>query len=254
MLPIYTVHALRLGTIKADKSESVLGTPRGTMVEVPVWCAAIEGNGQKILVDTGLTDAEKWSQGNQHTIGPDETIDAALAELGWKAKDVDLVVNTHLHYDHCSNNLAFPDAQFFVSRAEWEFASNPSSAQEWAYDLEWTGPDLNYMNYTLIDADDYDVLRGLRVIKTPGHTPGHQSVVVNTAEGLVCIAGDAACMMENLTVPIPTGVFVSRGDALASIKKICRRSDRVFMMHDPELTAFQAFGFPVSPSDWPGTT
>lgn len=254
MLPTYTVHAIRLGTIRADRSEQIYGFPSGTMMDIPIWCAAVEGNGQKIMIDTGLKEAEKWSGTNRHTLGADETIQAALAELGWRPRDIDLVINTHLHYDHSSNNLAFPQAQFFVSRAEWEFAADPSSAQRPIYNLEWTSPELSFMNYTLIDADDYDVIQGLRMIRTPGHTPGHQSVLINTAEGVLCVAGDAACQMESLTTPTPLATFVSHSDAVESIKKICRMSDRVLMNHDPELTAFQNLGFPISPDTWSPAT
>ena len=89
------------------------------MLDLPVYIAAIEGNGHKALVDTGLSDPQKWSAGNPHIQPPEERIDAALAELGWRTTDVNLVINTHMHYDHSGNNLAFPHAQFYVSRAEW---------------------------------------------------------------------------------------------------------------------------------------
>jgi N-acyl homoserine lactone hydrolase len=248
MIPTYTVHTLRLGTIRADKSGTVYGFPPGTVLDVPIWAAAIEGGGRRFLVDTGLKDAEKWSRHDPHSIAPGQTIDAALAELGWRRRDVDLVVNSHLHYDHAENNLAFPHAQFFVSRAEWEFAHDPSSAQTRLYDLEWTGPDLTIEDYTLVDADHYDVLPGVRIIRTPGHTPGHQSVLVHTAEGTLCVTGDAACMIENLTVPTPPGTHIAKGLALDSIRKICKLSDRVLMNHDPELRAYQSAGFPMTPA------
>jgi N-acyl homoserine lactone hydrolase len=248
MIPTYTVHAVRLGTIRMDKSSPVHGYPPGTTVDIPVWAAAVEGNGRKLLVDTGIKNAEKWSKTDPHTVTAEQTIDAALAELGWRPKDVDLVVNTHLHYDHVENNPSLSNAQFFVSRAEWEFAADPGNAQAWAYSADWTGPDLTYMNYTLIDADHYDVLPGIRVVQTPGHTPGHQSVVINTSEGLLCVTGDAACMMENLTIPTPPGVHVSSREALSSIKKICTLADRVLMNHDPQIKGFQSSGFPISPA------
>jgi N-acyl homoserine lactone hydrolase len=246
-IPTYTVHTVRLGTIRTDKSATVHGFPRGTVLDVPIWAAAIEGNGRRLLVDTGLENAEKWSRGDPHSIAPGERIDAALAELGWRRRDVDLVVNSHLHYDHAENNLAFPQAQFFVSRAEWEFANDPDGPQASLYDLEWTGPDLTFENYTLIDADHYDLLPGVRIIRTPGHTPGHQSVLVATAEGTLCVTGDAACMMDNFTVPTPPGTHVAAGLALDSIRKIAELSDRVLMNHDPELTAYQSTGFPAAP-------
>jgi glyoxylase-like metal-dependent hydrolase (beta-lactamase superfamily II) len=248
MLPHYTVHAVRLGTIRADKSGTVAGFPPGTIIDVPIWAAAIEGNGRKLLVDTGLKDAAKWSRYDEHTLEPDQVIGKALSELGWRLKDVDIVINSHLHYDHAENNTAFPGAQFYVSQAEWEFAQDPSSGQAWAYDIDWTSPDITYMNYTLINADHYDVQPGIRVIKTPGHTPGHQSVLVQTDEGVLCVTGDAACMMENLTIPTPPGTHISKGTALDSLKKISQLSDRVLMNHDPELTGYQNSSFPLTPS------
>ena len=122
MSPIFEVHAIRLGTIRADKSGTVYGYPPGTVLDVPVWAAAIEGGGRKILVDTGIRDAEKWSRVEPHSVTAAESIDAALAELGWRRNDVDTVINTHLHYDHAENNLAFRQAQFYVSAGEWEWA------------------------------------------------------------------------------------------------------------------------------------
>jgi N-acyl homoserine lactone hydrolase len=247
MIPAYTVHAIRLGRMWLDKGSAVQGAPPG-IIEIPVWAAAIEGNGHKILVDTGIQNAERWGRLAPHTLEPGETLDGRLAELGWTSKDIDIVINSHLHYDHAENNLAMPDAQFFVSLAEWEFAADPSSAQAVLYDISWTGPDLTYMNYTLIDSDHYGVLPGVRIIQTPGHTPGHQSVLVNTAEGILCVTGDAACMMENLTIPAPPAMNVSSMTSLNSIKKICQLSDRILMNHDPEIRQFQNGEFPVPPT------
>lgn len=245
--PLYDVHAIRLGTIRADKSGTVHGWPPGTVLDVPIWAAAIEGGGRKILVDTGISDAAKWSRVQPHTIRPEETIDAALAELGWRRRDVDVVINSHLHYDHSENNLAFPQAEFYVSAEEWRWAADPSSAQAWAYDLDWTDDQVTVMNYSLITQDHHDVMPGLRVIQTPGHTPGHQSVLVRTAEGVLCVTGDAACMMENLTMPTPPGTHVGARASLESLRKISELSDRVLMNHDPDLTRFQHATFPRTP-------
>ena len=248
MEPTYTVHAIRLGTIRTDKSGTVHGFPRGTVLDVPIWAAAIEGGGRRLLVDTGLKDAEKWSSRfDPHAIAPGQTLDAALSGLGWRRTDIDIVINSHLHYDHSENNLAFPHAQFFVSREEWEFATDPDNPQAPLYDLDWTGPDLTVENYTLVDVDHFDVLPGLRLIQTPGHTAGHQSVLVETAEGVLCVTGDAACMIENLTIPTPPTTHVAKGIALDSLRKISQLSDRVLMNHDPELDFYQSTSFPSTP-------
>lgn len=240
----YRVHALRLGTITTDSSDTLYGAPRGRMVEIPVTCAAIEGAGRRMLVDTGLSDPDRWSGTSRHELRASETIDAAFSELGWKFSDIDTVIHTHLHYDHCGNNLRFPHAQFYVSRVEWEFACAPPKAAERLYAQRWTGSGLTAERYSLIDRDDHDLLDGLRIVQTPGHSPGHQSVLVNTDEGLLCVAGDAAYVMENLTSLTPMGNFASAADAIASIRVIRARADRILMTHDPAVTAFQDRDFP----------
>ncbi len=247
MLPYYTVHAVRVGVIHADRCQSIHGSEPGTMLDLPVFVAAIEGGGRKILVDTGLSDPDKWSAGNLHIQPPEERIGAALSEIGWKTADVEVVINTHMHYDHCGNNLAFPHAQFYISRAEWNFSAHPSNAQAWTYDLDWTGPGLTYLNYTLVDTDDFDVLPGLRIIQTPGHTPGHQSVLVNTAEGILCVTGDAANLLDNFAIPMHVANFVSPLDALASLEKIRSQADRLLINHEPSIDNYQNSCFPVCP-------
>lgn len=249
MIPTYTVHALRLGTMRIPKGSAVLGAGP-EIIQLPVWCAAIEGGGRRLLVDTGIRDTEKWQQLAPHAFEETETLEGRLAELGWTTRDVEIVVNSHLHYDHSEGNLTFPHAQFYVSQTEWAWAADPSSAQEVLYDVDWTGPEVSHLNYTLISTDDYDVLPGVRVIQTPGHTPGHQSVLVKTAEGVLCVTGDAACLMESLTGPIAPGTHVGTRAALDSIDKICRLSDRILMNHDPELSQFQHEGFPEAPPAW----
>jgi glyoxylase-like metal-dependent hydrolase (beta-lactamase superfamily II) len=246
--PEYTVHTLRLGTIRLDKSMTVDGCPPGTVLEVPIWAAAVEGNGHRFLVDTGLAAPEKWSKMAPHWLEDGQNIHSELAELGWRTADVDFVINSHLHYDHAENNLAFPHAQFYVSRAEWDFSRDSGTGQAALYDFEWTSPQVTYMNYSVVSVDHYDVMPGVRLIQTPGHTPGHQSVLVQTAEGVLCVAGDAACMMENLTLPAAPGAHTLRSAALESIEKIVTYSDRILMNHDPELKRGQSSGFPITPT------
>jgi N-acyl homoserine lactone hydrolase len=135
-----------------------------------------------VLVDTGVG-------------GPDEVLNDwrvvnrsaadALAELDMTPGDIDLVINTHLHFDHCGQNAVFPHAACYVQRAELDRAKRESPE---LYD--WFG----FMNarFELLDGDA-DVLPGLAVITTPGHTVGHQSVVVQTADGPTeLLIGDAA--------------------------------------------------------------
>jgi len=238
------VHAIRLGTLTVDRAGLLYGERPGCSMDIPVWGALLQGAGHRMLVDTGLADPIRWSAYNPCRQEADETLPAALAELGWKLRDIDVVINSHLHYDHCENNPVLAQAQFFVSGIEWAYARAPVPSQGWSYGAAWTGPEVTESQYTLIGQDNYEVLPGVRVIQTPGHTPGHQSVLVDTAQGVLCVAGDAACLMENLTRPTPPTVNTSVERSLASIRKIRASADRILMGHDPDVAKYQCADFP----------
>jgi glyoxylase-like metal-dependent hydrolase (beta-lactamase superfamily II) len=245
----FRVTTLRLGWLEVDKSQMTYQYGAGTRVEIPVWAAAIEGAGLKILVDTGIKDHERWDRElNRCWREGDESIDEALAEIGWKPSDVDVVINSHLHYDHAENNTHFRRATFFVSRAEWDYAQAPIPSQRRLYDYEWTDEVVNYLRYSLVAVDDYDIVPGLRLFQTPGHTRGHQSVLVNTSQGLLCVAGDAACFPENFERPTPPGGATSIEQAFESLERIRCRAERVVMNHDPGLSKFQSENFPLMPA------
>jgi glyoxylase-like metal-dependent hydrolase (beta-lactamase superfamily II) len=253
-VPMYTVTALRLGTITVDKSGMTYGVDPGVKLDVPVWAAAVEGNGQRMLVDTGIADPSRWLEYNPCWREDDETLPAALAAIGWRTSDVDVVINSHLHYDHAENNLLLPDARFYVSLAEWEYAKKPIATQRWLYDFAWTDESVTFQNYVLVAQDHYEVAPGVRLIQTPGHSRGHQSVLVNTEQGVLCIAGDAACFLENFTLPTPPGGLTSAEQALDSLERMREHSDALLMAHDTEITKFQSAKFPSMPKPPGGST
>src|SRR5215813_14913470 len=123
-----------------------------------------------VLVDTGVGGPEKvltdWRVVNR-------TAAAALNDHGLVPGDISFVVNTHLHFDHCGQNAVFRHAPFYVQRAEVERAKVESR------DLfDWFG----FMDarFELLDGDA-EIVPGVHVIATPGHTSGHQSVLVHLA-------------------------------------------------------------------------
>src|SRR6266568_1030520 len=95
--------------------------------------------------------------------------------------DIRWVINSHLHFDHCGQNAVFPQAPFYVQRTEYEgrhrYADTPA---EW---LEFAGARVE-----LLDGER-EIVSGVRVITTPGHTPGHQSVEVDTSAGPALLTG-----------------------------------------------------------------
>lgn len=244
-VPQYSITALNMGYMRVDHSEMVYGRGFGNPVDIPTWVAAIEGGGAKILVDTGIADPA-WVEREMVPCwqGQDETFEGALSEIGWRAEDIDIVINTHLHHDHCANNSRLPGAMFYVTAAEWEYAASPVATQRVLYNKSWLAGGLSLFSYVLVTQDYTDVLPGVRLIKTAGHTPGHQSVLVNTADGVVCVTGDIVNSLESFIVPAPCGINTSVADALASLEKIRVNAGRVLMSHDATLTKYQSGGFP----------
>jgi glyoxylase-like metal-dependent hydrolase (beta-lactamase superfamily II) len=107
----------------------------------------------------------------------------ALAEAGLAIDDVTTVINCHLHVDHAGQNSLFPGIPIYVQPAEWEVAHTTDHTI-----LEWI--DFPGAVYRQV-AGDHEPVPGIRVVATPGHTIGHQSLVVGTAEGDVILAGQA---------------------------------------------------------------
>jgi N-acyl homoserine lactone hydrolase len=110
-------------------------------------------------------------------------IEVALGAHGHHVDDVRLIVNSHLHFDHCGNNSRFPGVPIYVQAAEYQAARQPNyTIPEW---VDFEGAD-----FVVVDGDAR-VASGVRVLSTPGHTPGHQSLVVETGGGAVALAGQA---------------------------------------------------------------
>jgi N-acyl homoserine lactone hydrolase len=134
-----------------------------------------------VLVDTGVG-------GPQHVLDDwrvvNRSVADALAELDMSPADIGLVINTHLHFDHCGQNAVFRHAPVYVQRAELSRAQRESPEL-----CDWFG----FMDarFELLDGDA-EVLPGLEVIATPGHTAGHQCVLARGGERFDLLIGDAA--------------------------------------------------------------
>jgi N-acyl homoserine lactone hydrolase len=110
-------------------------------------------------------------------------IAGALGEVGIALGDIGAVVNCHLHVDHAGQNGDFRGVPIYVQPAEWEIAHTTDHTI-----LDWIDvPGVSYVHL----AGDHEPFEGIRIVATPGHTPGHQSLVVETAAGRVVIAGQA---------------------------------------------------------------
>ncbi len=148
-----------------------------------------------ILVDTGVGEGSRFIDRAYAPVRGD--LKAALARHGVEVAEIGTVILTHLHFDHIGRNGEFPGATFFAQRAEIEAAAVP------AYTVsEWLG--LETLSYVAVDGEA-EVARGVTLIPTPGHTLGHQSVLVETDHGLEAIAGQAASSPGEFAEVLRTG-------------------------------------------------
>lgn len=144
----------------------------------PVYAVLIEHPHGPVLIDTGVGLGNEFIDKLYSPVHHD--LDAALANHGLVVDDIATVITSHLHFDHCGQNDRFAHAQVLVQRAEAEAAREPFyTVQEWAFPAE--------VELTEIDGD-HRVAPGIEIIATPGHTVGHQSVLIDDGKGQRTIA------------------------------------------------------------------
>ncbi|MBX3088380.1 MAG: N-acyl homoserine lactonase family protein [Cryobacterium sp.] len=162
-------------------------------VEMPIYVHVVDHPAGRILVDTGLAELHPLIEDMQPIIEP-------LDQQGFDLDSVYIVVNTHLHFDHCGGNRLFPKARIFVQQQELDDARTQPD-----YTIpEWIDPPSHKLNYVPVDGD-VELLPGVRLLSTPGHTRGSQVVAVETLDGEVIIAGDTAVWSGELDEPQSEG-------------------------------------------------
>jgi glyoxylase-like metal-dependent hydrolase (beta-lactamase superfamily II) len=197
---------LDLGDIVLDKSVLYLRKDAGQKEAASIVAAYIETLDKKIVVDTGPPDAERSLRYHPYSKAepnrPEQNMTSQLAKIGIKPEEIDIVVLTHLHWDHVGDVEKFSNAEFIVSGEELEFAFNPIPSLYVAYEALQIGMEPLFLKVIerikTVEMKEKEICEGVRVIPTPGHTPGSISVVVDTKEGSYVIAGDAVFKYANL--------------------------------------------------------
>jgi N-acyl homoserine lactone hydrolase len=151
--------------------------------EKVVVCAYLVRFGDQILLfDTGIGVGHAETEA---TFGPIHRKDlrSELRQVGVGLDQISVVVNCHLHLDHCGNNPLFPGVPIFVQQAELDALPT----------LDDSMPELIEFENVELEVHDgaADISTALRIIATPGHTPGHQSLVIDTTDGKILLAGQA---------------------------------------------------------------
>jgi N-acyl homoserine lactone hydrolase len=165
---------------------------------MPVYVHVIEHPDARVLVDTGMTRL------HPAVADMDPRLMPLSAQADFDLASIDLVINTHLHFDHCGGNHLFAGKPIYVQQAELDDARSQAD-----YTIpEWVdAPDVQYRP---VD-DELELLPGLRLVLARGHTRGSQIVVVETSGRPVVVCGDTAVFSSELDEPRTEGQRIVRG-------------------------------------------
>jgi glyoxylase-like metal-dependent hydrolase (beta-lactamase superfamily II) len=246
---------LTLGWEDLPKSISVYGAPDGERLREPVPGLLLLVDGGWLLLDTGFNTAlirdpalaaRFHGRPGYHAVlpGPGEPLPDALAEVGIDVDDIHAVAVSHLHLDHAGGLKHFAGrVPVHAQRAELAYgmSNHPEPERHAIYRVDFDDPRIDWR---LADGDA-QIAPGVTAVLTPGHTPGHQSFVVELDEsvggGGFVFAFDAADLTENLEQELAIGGFigVSAEETVGPIRRLkeiaSRRGYRLVPGHDPHV-------------------
>jgi glyoxylase-like metal-dependent hydrolase (beta-lactamase superfamily II) len=218
------VHLLRDGTFGLDGGAMFGVVPRvlwektdppdsRNRVTLGLNVALIESGGHRVLVDTGMGD--KWSpkEADLYKLDRSATLLGGLASLGLGPEDVDVVVNSHLHFDHAGGNTrresgrtrpTFPRARYLVQLGEWEDATHAHERSRASYREENFVPLAESRQLETVQGE-VEVVPGVRVVPVGGHTAYHQMVVVEGTAATLVVPTDLLPTTSHLPLPYIMG-------------------------------------------------
>ncbi len=199
------------------------------MLRLDINLLLVKANGKNILIDAGIGDTLSEKQKKIFGIQRESSLEKELSALGLSSSDIDLVILTHLHADHASGVITlgknqtkvprFPHARHVVQSQEWEDAMHPDERTSATY---FTSNLKILEDKKLLDLVDgeAEVIVGIRVINTGGHTPGHQAVLIQDGEYKIICAGDVIPTTYHLKIPYVASVDLYPRETMEQKRKI----------------------------------
>jgi N-acyl homoserine lactone hydrolase len=223
-----------------DRSQWLYRMFFGQMVISVNYLWYIEGLDHAMLVDCGGSIEEFKRRGtlNDEHI---QTIEEGLNKFGLAPEDIEVVIITHLHWDHVWFASKFSRAKFYVQRAEYDYAVNPHPSGLLDFDKAL----FKDLDFEFVEGNKR-IMDGVRVILTPGHTPGGQSVAVDTPEGSAVITG-FCCVLDNFYPPeevrekgfeiVTPGIHMDVPKIYDSVVHVKEIADIIIPLHEPKFVA-----------------
>ena len=254
------LYVLDNGYLKTDKNNVIAGSNvctrknpdvKNQFYNMPVMCILIEHEGRYILYDTGCNMHSMdgyWNEELQDLYELNQKIEQnleiQLAMCGVRKEQIDTVVISHMHFDHTGNVSMFPNAKFYVSRADFMYAQTAvrithNPAEYFGYCKN----DLDVVNnYILVD-NDFELIPGVEVVCLPGHAPGVLGLVVHLEkDGTYIFPMDAVYTTEVYGPPAKAaGYLFDRDNYFRSIERVRyleeKYNAKVIPGHDADVFA-----------------
>jgi N-acyl homoserine lactone hydrolase len=213
-----------------DESVWTPGENAGRSVEFSSTCWLIKHGSEWLLWDAGvpesaLNDPRGWSTLPKLIVYHlDKTLTDQLGEIGLKPRDIARVAISHTHGDHIGNVGLFPDSTILMQQAEYSWINSPDGPNDNVNQLMALARKLlgAPKNLQLLDGDT-DVFGdgSVTLVSTPGHTPGHQSLLVHLKNsGFIILSGDVVHSEENLEKNRVPSLNTNSAESIASMQKI----------------------------------
>jgi glyoxylase-like metal-dependent hydrolase (beta-lactamase superfamily II) len=220
-------------------------------IPLALRCLLVEAPDALVLVDTGVGNKEAGKFRSIYGIDNEGTptrLEDGIRAAGFEPEDVDIVLSTHLHFDHAGGNTrlledgsvapAFPGARYVVQRGEFEFAHTDNERIRASYLRRNIDPVADAGLQDFVDGEAV-VTRGVSVLPTPGHTPFHHSVLVESEGAVACFLADVCPTTAHLPLPWIMGYDLEPLVTLESKRGLWQRAREeewlLIFEHDPRV-------------------
>jgi len=255
-LGAFEIHALSDGTFGLDGGqmfgvvpkplwEKKLPADERNRVRLGLTCLLVRTGKYNILIETGIGEKFDAKRAEIYNIDHSLRLPDELSRHGLSLDDIDIVINTHLHFDHCGWNTrregsqfvpTFSKARYFMQRAEWEHALHPSERDRASYLEEWFAP---AEPQTVFVEGAREIVAGVRVELAPGHVRDMQCVWIESEGRRACFISDLVPTRAHLPFPWIMAFDLYPLDTLASkrrlLPQLAENRDLIVFPHDAEV-------------------
>lgn len=236
---VYSILALKYaGPLTSSVAKVLYDTDWNKRIERNCYIWVVQGEGKTIVIDCGVRPAEAAKRNLHGYVSPAEV----LRRIGIDAACVEHLIITHIHRDHVGGIEFFPRAKVYVQRKEFDFwvmdpmaTRSPFTRMSDPVAVQGLGALRGSGRLVFIDGDR-EILPGIELLLTPGHTPALQSVAVATAKGLAVLASDCAHIHRTFEMDMPSSMICDLPEWMRSLAKlrelVSGKLDMLFSGHD----------------------